>query len=353
MGRTAFTTALVFMPPALSAGAALASLPVFGVGPRIYRPVALASGLLAGTGLFAFWAAYVHGGDMREGLEALKFVFMSLCLVSGYWLAVSQRDIQRLALTVGLLLIGGYALIFEAGIQFAEAFRPPDNNGSAILLFCLAFIVADARPLWARLAIMAVLFVFAEIAESRLLLVLLPFFFLSQPVALSPSRVLLIVVLCVVVYVWTTAAGMWGQWSDLVRLDLYATVIDIFANAGIPLVAEGQANFVSDIMANLPLVISQRLELAHAHNAFFQVLGSYGLIAGALFTGAMATLLHVSVRLRSDTLRNQMLFLIFAMLIETLVSDSRVAYVVFLFVGLQIGVAHRRHVGGVNLPANT
>lgn len=341
--RTALATALMFLPPALSAGATVLSIPVFGVGSRIYWPVALVFTLLLSTTVFAFWAAYFNGLDAREGIEALKFLFMSLCLVSGYWIAARQNDIQRLAMTMSFGLVVWYTSVVEAGLPLPEAFRPPDNNGAAILLFFLAFVIAENRRIWTRVLLVGVLFAFASMVESRLLLVLMPFFFLSQPVALSIWKVLLLVLLCIGLYFWTMSVGMWDQWSDLVRLDLYNTVLATFARSGIPAIASGQGNFIFEINSNLPIYISERLEVDHAHNAFFQVMGGYGLVAGLCFIAVFCVIIAISIKLKSDTLRNQIIFLICAMMIETLISDSRIAYVVFLFVGLQVGAARRQY----------
>lgn len=341
--RTTLATALLFLPPGLSAGATVLTIPTFGVRSRIYRPVAFVFTLLLMTTGFAFWASYFNGHDAREGVESLKFIFMSLCLVSGYSIAARQKDIQRLALIMSVVLVGWYTAVVEGGLPLPEAFRPPDNNGSAILLFFLAFIITENRRIWTRVLLVVALFAFATMVDSRLLLVLLPFFFLSQPVALSLWRVFLLVLLCIGLYFWTMSVGMWYQWSDLVRLNLYDAVLRVFASAGIPAIASGQDNFIFEVNLNLPTYIFQRIEVDHAHNAFFQVMGSYGLLAALCFIGVFCVIIAVSFKLKNNTLRNQILFLVCAMLIETLISDSRIAYVVFLFVGLQIGAARRQY----------
>lgn len=342
VGQSLLSAALLFFPPAMAAAASLLTIPVFGVGSRIYKPVAILFALLASTTIFALIATILNAGLMNEATEALKFLFMALCLVSGFWIKAKQRDIQRLALMLSGALVAWYTISVQLGVALPDAFRPPDNNGSSVLLFFLAFVLADGRNLVSRLVIIAFLFFFASLVDSRLLIVLLPFFFVSQPVSFSLGRVLIMVALSIVVYVVTLGMGLWGNWSDFVRLEIYATTLDHLTQRGLVWIASGQGPFLESINASLPDIITDRLELSHVHNAFLQVWGSYGALAGAAFIGIFVMLIRTSLVLRDETLRNQTLFLIFAMMIETLLSDSRIAYVAFLFIGLRIGAARRR-----------
>ncbi|WP_281966980.1 hypothetical protein [Roseovarius nanhaiticus] len=343
VGQSLLSAALLFFPPALAAGASVLTIPVFGVGMRIYKPIAITVTLLCLTTIFALIATFVNAGLMDEAIESLKFLFMAFCLVSGFWLQAKLKDIQRLALILSTALVVWYTVSVQLGVALPDAFRPPDNNGSSILLFFLAFILTDNRNIFGRLIIIAFLGFFATLVDSRLLIVLLPLFFLSQPVSFSIGRVLLFVCLCIVVYIVTLGFGLWGNWSDFVRLEIYATTLRHFLQEGLVLIATGQGPFLEAINASLPDIISQRLELSHVHNAFFQVIGSYGLLPGLSFIGVFVVLTRTSIILSDDTVRNQTIFLISAMMIETLLSDSRIAYIAFLFIGLQIGAARRRN----------
>lgn len=345
VGRTLLSVAMLFFPPAMAAASTLLTLPVFGMSARVYKPVFVIFVLLTLTSIFAVSASFGNPSSTGEAVKALKFFFMALCLVSGFWLKTGQKDIRRLALILSALLAVWYTISLQMGINLPEAFRPPDNNGSSILLFFLAFVLSEGRGLALRLALIVFLFFFATVVDSRLLIVLLPFFFISQPVSFSVAKVSLFICLCIGIYLWSMSAGLWGNWSDFVRLELYATTIRYFYyDPGLMLISNGPETFINEINKSLPLVISERLELKHAHNALFHVLGSYGLLAGLCFMGVFLSLVLIALKHSDNTLRNQTLFLISAMMIETLLTDSRIAYIVFLFIGLQIGSSRRRSV---------
>lgn len=338
--KTLVSALLLFSPPAMASGASILALPVFGVKGRLYKPVGLAFLLLCMTSVFAVIASYMGVGEIV--FKDLKFLFMGTCLLAGFWAQAYFGDIRRLAAILAILLVVWFAITRQSEIYIPPEIYPPDNNLSAITIFFLGFIVSERTKLPFRLGLMALLLLFSSLSDSRLLMILLPLFLLSQPISVSFRHVIALVFVICVIFFWSLSANLWGSWSDVVRIEIYTNIWTYFSEHGLPLFARGEDNFIYDLNLMLPEVISRRIELNHAHNAFAQVLGSYGLLAGLSFVAAAICLISIGYKLKDETLRNQMIFLAAAMMVETVISDSRAAYIIFLFVGLQAGSAFRR-----------
>lgn len=332
---------ILFAPPPIAAAVSATSPVIFGLRASVYREIAPPFILLTLTSLFSAIAAY-SSSTQGEVIESTKFFLMGCCLLAGTRIRTDFQNIQRLALLLMLLVASWYLL---AGGEDSEASRgllyPPDNNGSAIILYFLSLIVVENKKLFFRFLMMGLLFAFSMAVDSRTLLLLLPLLLLSQPISLSASKILALLAISIIAYFWATSVELFGNWSDQVRLALYSTVLNYFASHGIDFIAAGQTQFINTLNHSLPSFVAARLEVDHAHNAFFHILGSYGLLALLCFIGAIYSLFRQSTILRDQGLKFQIVLLFALMQIETVITDSRITYVIFLFFGLQLGMAIR------------
>jgi hypothetical protein len=327
---------MLFSPTAIAALVSALTVVLYGLRAKLLKVVVWPFLFLAGTFFFSFVASYIIGNEGSNAFESVKFLLYGVCLVTGTWLSVTQQSIQRISLFLFALVVGWYALNTGRDISESSIFYPPDFNNSVVLLFFLAQIICKNRGILVRLGVMATLLLFSQLIDSRLLIILSPYFLLKQPLRLSSLRIISAGLIFLFVYYWSLSQGFWGGWSDQVRVALYRAVLAYFKADGISLIADGQVSFLIHVNANLPIFVAQRLVLVHAHNVFFQILGSYGLIALVLFTSGLLSLIRISIAQGNTSLRNQLFFLIIFMMIETVISDSRLMYIVFLLIGMQI-----------------
>lgn len=137
--------------------------------------------------------------------------------------------------------------------------------------------------------------------------------------------------------VWILALqGAFGSWSDMVRVEIYKTAANTISSSGFSLLGMGQSTFVKEVNYLLPDIITNRIEVQHMHNAFLHIWGSYGPFAFFCFTLSILLILQLSITKQNIIVRNQIIFLIAIMQIETVLSDIRVLLAIFLFIGMQL-----------------
>jgi len=331
---------MIFTFPALSTLSVLLGAIFIGLKSKIKRRLAGPLIALILTSMFASASAILNSTYPKEIFESTKFLFMAIAFWIGFSSRLQRSEIQILGLFISISIILWYFISFNLGVQ-VPFFYPPDFNNSAVFLVFLAFLISEGRGLIFRFFVVAMLIFFSEVAQSRILLLFVPVFFISQPISLSPLR---LVALSVVVFsgvAWMYSQNEFGSFSDLARIEIYSIAWETVSSRGFVLLANGPQEFVDTINDSLPPFFAERLDLQHSHNAFLDIAGGYGLLAACSFLIFIILMLRVSILAKNDSLRNQLLVLVLLLTVEAIISDSRVMFGVLLFLGMQAALSRQ------------
>jgi hypothetical protein len=327
---------MVFTSPALSVLTVLALVALGGVYTRIQKRLFWPLLFILAAFLLAFLGVLFYSPYPAERVESSKFLFMALTFWVGFSSGLQNAQIHRLAMIISGTILGWYLFSVSLGVDI-PFFYPPDFNNSAVLIVFLAFLLTEGRGFVFRMAIIGLLVVFSDLAQSRIVLLFAPAFFVSQPVSFSVVRVVGISI-CILAGIYLMAsAGKFGSFSDLVRIEIYTAGLTVIVQNGFQVFTSGPQNFVDALNAILPPFITNRFYVEHAHNAFLDIIGSYGIGTATCFIVFFLGILRFSIIKKNDTLRNQIIIILLLMMVETVISDSRVMFAVLLFLGMQAG----------------
>ena len=327
---------VLFTSPALSVLSVVTLVTMSGVYTRIERSLFWPLLYLVGAFCFALLSILLYSPHTSEVTESAKFLFMGLIFWVGFSSRLDPPQINKLAMLLLSAILGWYIFYVVLGIEIPFIY-PPDFNNSVILMLFFAFYLTENRGLLFRMCIVVILVLFSQIANSRTMLLFIPAFFTSQPISLSIVRVTGLIALISVSVFWMASTEKFGSFSDFVRLAIYESSISVVAENGLHLFAEGPQIFVDRLNEKLPSFVTDIVEINHAHNAFLEVAGSYGLGAVIGYTAFFIGLLRFSIQEKNNTLRNQIIILLILMLVEAMISDSRVLFTILLFLGMQAG----------------
>lgn len=327
---------MVFTSPALSAMSVLTLVALSGVYTRIHKRLFWPLLFMLSVFLLALLCVLFYSPYPSEAIESSKFLFMLLTFWVGFSAGLQNAQIRRLAIIMFGSVVGWYSVSVSLGKDI-PFFYPPDFNNSAVLLVFLAFLLTEGRSFIFRMTFIGLLVAFSEVAQSRIILLLAPALFVSQPISFSVVRVAGMSICILLSLSWMASTGKFGSFSDLARIEIYKAGLTILTQNGMQVLASGPQIFIDALNQILPPLISNYLEVEHAHNAFIDVGGSYGVPAAVFFTMFFLAMLRFSIYEKNYSLRNQVIIILLLMMVEAVVSDSRVLFTILLFLGMQAG----------------